>query len=457
MRNVDKGSGVAVDPVRAGEQAAFEAIADALRRALSEGERYTAWLEGEASDFVRINRGKVRQAGHVEQRSLCVRLIRGARHAEHMLALTGDTSDDVQAAVSALAGLRTALPELADDPYLMLPDAVSDSSEEHGAALPASELVIERVLDAARGADLVGFYASGPVWRAFANSEGQRNWHAVSSFNFDWSLYHRADKAVKSMFAGLAWSDEALRARMDAAHERLALLSREPRSLEPGRYRAWIAPSAMEEVTSLLRYGAFSGRALATKQSALSRLEAGESFDRRVTISEDFASGVAPRFQSDGFTRPARVPLIREGALAGSLVSPRTAREFGLAANGANPWEAPEALAMEGGTLDEADVPGALDRGLLIGNLWYLNYSDRNACRLTGMTRFATFWVEGGRIVAPVNVLRFDDSLYRMLGTNLVALSKTPELMLSPESYGSRRLTSVKLPGALVSEMAFTL
>ena len=61
--------------------------------------------------------------------------------------------------------------------------------------------------------------------------------------------------------------------------------------------------------------------------------------------------------------------------------------------------------------------------GLAIGNLWYLNYSDRPACRMTGMTRFATFWVEHGKIVAPVDVLRFDDTLYRMLGDNLEALT----------------------------------
>jgi len=112
---------------------------------------------------------------------------------------------------------------------------------------------------------------------------------------------------------------------------------------------------------------------------------------------------------------------------------------------------------MEGGTLKSRDVLARLDTGLFVGNLWYMNYSDRAACRMTGMTRFATFWVEGGRIVAPVNVMRFDDSLYRMLGAHLVDLSDTPELMLSPESYGSRHLTSVRLPGALVSGMAFTL
>jgi predicted Zn-dependent protease len=295
------------------------------------------------------------------------------------------------------------------------------------------------------------------VYRGFANSEGQRNWHAVSTFNLDWSLYHRTDKAVKSMYAGFEWSDAELDARMVAARERLALIAQPPRSIEPGRYRAWLAPAAMEEVAGLLRWGAFSGRGIATKQSALVRMTTGERLDPRVTIVEDFAGGVAPAFQSEGFTRPARVPLIEHGALAGSIVSPRTAREFDLAATGANAWESPEALAMEGGALEDAQVLNALDSGIYVGNLWYLNYSDRAACRMTGMTRFATFWVEGGKIVAPINVMRFDDSLYRMLGTHLVHLSAAPELMLSSESYGSRQLTSVRLPGALVSEMTFTL
>ena len=73
------------------------------------------------------------------------------------------------------------------------------------------------------------------------------------------------------------------------------------------------------------------------------------------------------------------------------------------------------------------------------------------------MTRFATFWVEGGEVVAPVDVLRFDDTLYRMLGTNLEALTAETEFILDAGTYRSRQLASVRLPGALVSEMTFTL
>jgi predicted Zn-dependent protease len=438
-------------------EAHFRAIADALQRTLAAGERFTAWYEAESSDFVRLNRAKVRQAGRVTQQSIAVRLILGTRHAQHTLTLSGDLAADIAQATASLVGLRGALPDLADDPHLLLPDTVTNSRHVVDGALPPSAEAIGQVLDAAGGDDLVGIYAAGPVARGFANSDGQRNWHAVTTYNLDFSLHHRADKAVKSMLAGFAWSADELRAKMHAAREQLALVTREPRTLDPGRYRVWLAPSAMEEIASLLRWGGFSGRAMATRQSALARMRDGQKLSPMVTLAEDYETGVAPSFQADGFTRPGRIPLIEAGALAASLVSPRTAREFDLAANGANAWEAPEALSMAGGSLREQDALAALGTGLAIGNLWYMNYSDRVACRMTGMTRFATFWVEGGRVVAPVNVLRFDDTLFRMLGDNLEALSGEPELMLSPESYGSRRLASVRMPGALLSELAFTL
>ena len=438
-------------------EAHFGELARAVDRALVGGERHATWFSAEDTDFVRLNRGKVRQPGHVAQRYIEIRLIRGARHASHSLSLSGDPGADADAVARAVASLRAVLPQLADDPHLLLPSTVVSSRTERGAPLPESADIVERVLRAADGRDLVGFLAAGPVYRGFANSEGQRNWHAITTFNLQWSLYHRDVKAVKASYSGLAWDDSAFAQRMSAAVEALVSIGLPPKALAPGKYRAYLAPAALQEVAELLSWGAFSGRALQTQQSALAKMRAGARLDPRVTISDAIEAGVAPAFQAEGFPRPSRVPLIENGELVGSLVSPRTAREFDLVANGANGAESPEALAMDGGTLAMDDAHAALDTGLAIGNLWYLNYSDRPACRMTGMTRFATFWVENGRIVAPVDVLRFDDTLYRMLGDNLEALTRERELLLEANTYGSRMLTSVTLPGALISEMHFTL
>ena len=438
-------------------EAHFDSLARAADAALHAGEAYTMTFSGEATDFVRMNRGKVRQPGHVEQREVSVRLLRGARHATHRLSLSGQAGDDATALVAAMGGLRDALAALPEDPHLLLPDAVRSSRSERSEAMPPAPAMVDALLDAAQGEDLVGMLAAGPVYRGFADSRGQRNWHATTTFNLQWSLYHRADKAVRSSYSGFAWSDDELRRRIGVAVEELALVSRPARTLSPGRYRAFLRPAAMQEIADLLQWGGFSARALETKQSALARMRGDARLDPRVQITEDIADGVAPAFQADGFTRPPKVPLIVDGKLAGALVSPRTAREFDLAANGANAAESPEALSMAPGELAAADALAALDTGIAIGNLWYLNYSDRPACRMTGMTRFATFWVEHGAIVAPVNVLRFDDTLYRMLGSNLEALTREREMLLEANTYGERVLASARLPGALLREMNFTL
>ena len=435
----------------------FDELATAADRALAAGERHTLGFAAEDTDFVRMNRGKVRQPGHVAQRYAEVRLIRGARHASHQLSLTGDVRVDVKAIEDAIAGLRSALPQLADDPHLLLPSTVASSRTEHAEATPSTESMLEAVLRAAAGHDLVGILAAGPVYRAFADSQGQRNWHATTTFNLQWSLYFRADKAVKSSYTGLSWRDDELASKMRHAVEQLALISRPPKALAPGKYRAYLPPSALQEVADMLEWDGFSARALETQQSPLAKMRGSARLDPRVSISEDIASGVAPNFQADGFTRPASVPLIVDGELAGALVSPRTAREFDLVTNGANGSESPEALAIAGGELAARDALAALDTGLAIGNLWYLNFSDRPACRMTGMTRFATFWVENGNSVAPVDVLRFDDTIYRMLGDNLEALTSEREMLLEANTYGARVLSSVTLPGALLSEMNFTL
>ena len=440
----------------------FADIAAALDGLIAADETYLACFSAEASEFVRFNRGKVRQPGAVVQRYLDVDLVSGKRHASHSLSLTGNPSADRERLRAAVASLRAALPDLDPDPHLLYAEEVVSTRSARGVPLPGAEVVIDAVLSAADGEDLVGLYAGGPIYRGFANSFGQRNWHEATSWNLQWSLYHRADKAVKSGLSGFEWDGSVLAAKMHEARDLLAHIAQPAKTLAPGKYRSFLTAAAMEDIAQLLCWGGFSARALETRQGSLSRMRAdggGEAMtlDPRVTISEATAEGVGPVFQSDGFVRPPNVPLIEAGRLVGALASPRTAREFSLAANGANGGESPEALDMAGGELATSDALAALGTGLYVGNLHYLNYSDRPACRMTGMTRFATFWVEDGRIVAPVNVLRFDDTIYRMLGANLEALTAETELILDSGTYGERAVASMRLPGALLSELSFTL
>ena len=166
---------------------------------------------------------------------------------------------------------------------------------------------------------------------------------------------------------------------------------------------------------------------------------------------------MAPNFQEDGFRKPDQVSLITHGRRGDCLVSPRSAKEYGVATNGASSWEAAESIEMAAGELTQDTLLTQLDTGLYINNLWYLNYSDRAACRMTGMTRFATFWVENGEIQAPLNVMRFDESLYRMLGTNLIGITTERDYLLDPNTYHARSTGSSRLPGLLIEDFTLTL
>jgi predicted Zn-dependent protease len=434
----------------------FFDLAGRLARELKAGEVLLCSFSAERSDFVRFNQGKVRQPGSVEQRSLSLRLVRERRQASATVTIAG-TGEDFELAKSALTRLRDALVGLPEDPWLLINETPQSTSSERLGKLMPAEAVVEQAVKAAQGRDLVGIYAGGTVYRGFANSLGQRNWHEVDSFNFDWSVYLRADRAVKTGYAGFEWDEATFNTKVEAAAREVELLHRDPKQLPPGEYRAYLAPRALEDVTGMLSWGGFSARARATKQSPLLRMQEGQLLSPKVTLLENVREGVAPGFQSDGFVKPASVTLIDGGKLGDALVSPRSAKEYGLQTNAANSQESPESLDLAAGTLEAGAALSALDTGLYVSNLWYLNYSDRPAGRITGMTRFATFWVEGGRIAAPVSPMRFDDSIYRMLGENLAEFTRERELLLDTSTYGERSTGSSRLPGALLGALRFTL
>ena len=118
----------------------FRELAALLDHSLEAGEVYTCKLDAEVSDFVRLNRGKVRQPGSVTQRYVRLHLIKGQRHAEQSLTTSGDLARDREPILAALARLRVTLAELPDDPHLSYATEVRDSRIVRSAALPPRRL-----------------------------------------------------------------------------------------------------------------------------------------------------------------------------------------------------------------------------------------------------------------------------------------------------------------------------
>jgi predicted Zn-dependent protease len=436
----------------------FHNLADHITSLLQGGEVYTCYFSGEESDFVRFNKSSIRQPGHVSQRYVTVDLINGKRHASGTITLTGQAEEDKSRATALLKRLRDWLPHLPEDPHLLYATEVHSAENVKPNRLPSADDAMGAILAAGRGRDLVGIYASGGIFAGFANSFGQRNWFASHSFNFDWSFYHAGDKAVKCSYAGLEWNKADFEKKVADASVQLEVLALPPRTIKPGQYRVYLTPSAVYEILGTISWGGFGMKDNKTRQSSLLRMIEGEArFHESVTISENTAGGVAPDFQAQGFIKPPRVTLIEKGLYKDPLVSPRSAREYGVPTNGASPFEAPEAFDMTPGDIPSGDVLKRLGTGVYISNLWYLNYSDRPACRMTGMTRFATLWVEDGKIAAPLSVMRFDETAYRIFGEKLLGLTSQTEMILDAYTYESRSTGSARIPGALVQDFTFTL
>jgi predicted Zn-dependent protease len=436
----------------------FYALADAITASLHGDEFYTCTFHAEDSDFVRFNRSAIRQAGTVVQRFLSLDLIHGSRHAAAEVALSGDFDSDRAHVSQLLPELREKLPYLPEDPHLLYATAVQSSMHEGEDHLPDRADAVAAVLDAGIGRDLVGFYASGGIYAGFANALGQRNWFASFTFNCDWSFYYQCDKAVKTSYAGFVWEPAVFARKVSEAAEQLDVLGRPPRTIPPGGYRVYLAPAALYDILQLLAWGGFGLKDHRTKQTTLLKMvEEGVHLHPAITIRENTRHGVAPNFQEAGFIKPDHVTLIEAGAFHDCLVSPRSAKEYEVPTNGASGAEAPESVEMAAGDIAHADLLRRLDTGVYINNVWYLNYSDRSACRMTGMTRFATFWVERGRIQAPLSVMRFDESIYRMFGDHLLGLTAERDFILDPSTYHRRSSDSSRLPGALVEQFNFTL
>ncbi len=87
-------------------------------------------------------------------------------------------------------------------------------------------------------------------------------------------------------------------------------------------------------------------------------METGAKLSPKLTLVENTAEGIAPAFQADGFVKPPRVALIENGVLRDALVSPRSAKEYGLVPNAGR--ESPESLEMLAGMLSTGEALTAL-------------------------------------------------------------------------------------------------
>jgi predicted Zn-dependent protease len=188
--------------------------------------------------------------------------------------------------------------------------------------------------------------------------------------------------------------------------------------VEPGSYRAVLAPCALGELLQYFAFDAFSGLALLEERSYLSGRLGERRFDEKVSIFDDAldSRGLPKPFDFEGVPKQ-RVTLVENGVLRGAvwdLASAARAKN-GQRSTGHAPPPASRrwgpiafALSVAGGDAESVDeLVELVGDGIFVTRLHYLGVVEPRQGILTGMTRDGTFRIRDGKLAQPLVNLRF--------------------------------------------------
>ncbi len=436
----------------------FNRLFESLLDKKNKYEEFTLKLHRERSQFTRFNHAKVRQTGIVADAWIELTLMENQRSSYRIFPINGNWEFDWQQAYSSFQELRKELPLLPIDTYLVLPTGDDINREIHSGNLLAEQDVTKTILEAVAELDFTGFYAGGVVSQGYADSCGNKYWFSTDTFTLDYSIVTDSGQAVKGFFAGNNWDHQAYIDKISQAKQQLELLSRPSKKIPRGNYKTYFAPAAVAELLTMLSSGGISEADIQQGNSALAMLASGEKMlSPKFSLRENFQTGLVPRFNQWGEIAPENLSLIEKGVLSNTLINSRSAKEYGKSPNGANGDESLRSPEISTGNLATENILSNLDTGLYVSNLHYLNWSDRPSGRITGMTRYACFWVANGEIIAPIENLRFDDSLYKFWGNNLIDFTDKHEFIPEVGTYENRQLGGSMVPGMLVEDFTYTL
>ena len=436
----------------------FNELNNTLFSLLTKDEVLKNGMWGENSQFIRINNSKIRQTGIVKDLSYSMALISNKKQVSHSLTITGILNTDKSKLESILNKLREDIVQVPEDPFIVYPKSIKSSEEKHNGNLLPFEDAIKMLMPAMQGTDLTGLWASGLIYTGVANSLGQTHWFETETFSLDYSLITKDKKMVKDYFAGTHWNQLNYEDYISSSKKKLELMQKESIKIKPGKYKTYIAPAGVSDIIDMFSWGGISEASLQQKDSAFLKMR-----DERIklspcfTLQEDFSSGMVPRFNDEGEIAPESLPLIMKGSLENTLVSTRSEKEYGVKTNYASEGEGLRSPKVALGDLKENQILEKIDKGVYLSNLHYLNWSDRLGGRITGMTRYACFYVENGKIVAPIENMRFDDTIYNIFGQELNSVTNFDQLIPDVGTYDGRNLGGNHCPGILLDNFALTL
>ena len=407
------------------EQEAREILEKAM--SFSKADACVMNLGGSESGNIRYARNTVSTAGHQSNQSLAVVSSFGKKSGTATIDEFDDESlEKVVRRSEELAQLSPENPEYMEplgpqtyDESITYVEATANVTPEYRTEVAAKSIkpAAEQEVTAA------GFLDDGAGFSAMLNSNGLFAYN--KSTNVDFTVTMRTNDGTGSGWVTRDYNDitkfDAEEASAIAIDK--AVMSREARAIEPGRYTVILEPAAVSDL--LGRFGgtfnartADEGRSFMSKEGGGTKL--GEKIvDERVNVWSDPLHPDVPASTWSGDGLPRKKTQWIENGVVKNLAYDR----YWASQQGVDPVPFPANMIMEGGDTSFDEMIKSTKRGILVTRFWYIRSVDPQTLLFTGLTRDGTFYIENGQIKYPVKNFRFNESPIIMLN-NLEALGK---------------------------------
>jgi predicted Zn-dependent protease len=387
---------------------------------LSQADEIEVSLGASRENNIRFADNRITTAGGVSDLGLGIFSAFGKRHA---VTTTNDISDEgLERAVRLSEQLARLAPENPEKMPLVGPqqyqeiDAHFESTANASAADRARAAGV--TLAAAREAkDLqaAGILLVNDRVSASANSAGLFAYRPSTSVDYTTTV--RTADGTGSGWAGANsrdWNKVDFAAVTQRAVSK-AILSRDPRPIEPGRYTVILEPEAAGSLVANI-LNAASARSAMEGRSAFSRPGGGtklgeQIIDPRLSYISDPAHPLilgAP-YDGDG------LPVSRQVWIENGVLKQLEYSRFWAQRQNVPYVPSGNSLVITGGSGTLDDIIATTERGILVTRFWYIRPVNNRTLLYTGLTRDGTFMVEDGKIAYPVRNMRFNESPLFML------------------------------------------
>ncbi|GAB5472872.1 MAG: TldD/PmbA family protein [Maribacter sp.] len=384
-------------------------------------------LEGSESGNIRYARNSVSTAGYRSNQTLVVQ----SNFGKKMGTATIDEFDDeslkrVVARAEELAKLSPENPEFMEplgpqkyEKAINYTEATANITPEFRAEVANSSIAPA----AAKDVTAAGFLDDSAGFSAMMNSNGLFAYNKETTLEFTVTM--RTNDGTGSGWVTRDVNDVS---KFDAAEASKvaidkAVLSREAKAIEPGKYTVILEPSAGLGLLnglgrSINARQADEGRSFMSKEGGGTKI--GEKIvDERVNLWSDPVNPEVPSATWNG----AGQPLNKTSWIENGVVKNLAYSRYWAEQKGVEPVPFPSNFIMGGGDASLDELIKSTKKGILVTRLWYIRSVDPQTLLYTGLTRDGTFYIENGAIKYPVKNFRFNESPIIMLN-NLETLGK---------------------------------